>query len=312
VLRAIFYRAEDEKESSSSVSIGKKFRYCSLNLPQNQLQMKQFTEKQRYELNAYLQAGKSKDEIAQLLGFHRSTIYREVCRNATKPDNTYDPEHAHQLYEWRKQERKHAIKFTDEIRQRAIFWLVNYQHSPEQIAGKCKKEHIPMVSHERLYQWIWEDKKKGGYLYMNLRRTGRTYRKRKNRNQNRGWIKDRVDISQRPEIVERKERFGDLEIDTIIGKNHSGAILTINDRATGKLWTKKLPNREARYVTAVTIDMLMPYKEFIHTITSDNGSEFAGHKQIAEALDINFYFARPCHSWERGANENLNGLIDST
>jgi IS30 family transposase len=271
--------------------------------------MKQFTEGQRYELNAYLQSGKSKDEIARLLGFHRSTIYREICRNKTKPDNSYYPWHAQQIYEWRKKERKRSVKFTDEIRKRAFFWLRNYQFSPEQIAGSCKENDIPMVSHERLYQWIWEDKKKGGLLYMDLRRTGRKYRKRKNMMQNRGWIKDRVNISQRPDIVDNKERFGDLEIDTIIGKNHSGAILTINDRATGKLWTKKLPNKEAKYVTAATIEMLMPYKEVIHTITSDNGTEFAGHKNIAKELDIKFYFARPYHAWERGANENLNGLI---
>jgi len=271
--------------------------------------MKQFTEKQRYELNAYLQIGKSKDEIATLLGFHRSTIYREICRNSGKQGESYSAYSAQRYYENRKYLRQRPIKFTVEMEYYARFLLTKRHYSPEQIAGRCKQSHIPMLSHESLYQWIWEDKKKAGDLYTYLRRQGRKNRKRKNKNRDRGWIKDRVDISQRPTIVEKKERFGDLEIDTVIGKNKSGVILTINDRATGKLWTMKLPTKEAKYVTAATIYLLEPYKELLHTITSDNGSEFAGHKEIAKELGIKFYFARPYHSWERGANENLNGLI---
>ena len=271
--------------------------------------MKQFTEKQRYELNASLQVGKSKDEIATLLGFHRSTIYREICRNNGKSGESYEAYSAQRHCENRKILRQRETKFTIEMEQIARFLLIERQYSPEQLSGACKLKSIPMVSHERLYQWIWADKKKGGNLYTHLRRTGRKYRKRKSATHNRGWIKDRVDISQRPKIVEKKVRFGDMEIDTIIGKNRSGAILTINDRATGKVWTKKLPNKEARWVTAATIDILRPYKGLIHTITSDNGSEFGGHKEIAKELGVKFYFARPYHSWEKGANENLNGLI---
>lgn len=271
--------------------------------------MKQFTEKQRYELNAYLQAGKNKDEIAALLGFHRSTIYREIRRNKFKSSDAYDPDYAHYRYELRKEQRVRAQKFTKEMESYARFLLTERHYSPEQIAGRCKLNQISMISHELLYGWIWKDKKKGGELHTYLRRQGRKYRKRKNKNQDRGWIKDRVDISNRPKIVEKKKRFGDLEIDTVIGKNKSGVILTINDRATGKLWTMKLPNKEAKYVTAATIYLLEPYKELLHTITSDNGTEFAGHKEIAKELGIKYYFARPYHSWERGANENLNGLI---
>jgi len=271
--------------------------------------MKQFTEKQRYELNAYLQAGKSKEEIAALLGFHRSTIYREICRNGGKQGEVYEAYSAQRYYENRKILRNRETKFTYKMEHMARFFLIERHYSPEQIAGSCKRADIPMVSHERLYQWIWADKKKGGNLYTYLRRTERKYRKRGSKNENRGWIKGRVDISKRPKIVEKKERFGDLEIDTVIGKNKSGAILTINDRATGKLWTMKLPNKEAKYVTAAAIYLLEPYKGLLHTMTSDNGSEFAGHKEIAKELGINFYFAKPYHSWERGANENLNGLI---
>ena len=110
-------------------------------------------------------------------------------------------------------------------------------------------------------------------------------------------------------LLWRKKRWGDLEMDTIIGKNNKGAILTINERKTGWLWTYKLPSKEAKYVAAATVQLLRPYKGRIHTITSDNGSEFADHQYIAKELGIDFYFAKPHHPWERGANENLNGLI---
>ena len=110
-------------------------------------------------------------------------------------------------------------------------------------------------------------------------------------------------------LLLRKKRWGDLEMDTIIGKNNKGAILTINERKTGWLWTYKLPSKEAKYVAAATVQLLRPYKGRIHTITSDNGSEFADHQYIAKELGIDFYFAKPHHPWERGANENLNGLI---
>ena len=125
----------------------------------------------------------------------------------------------------------------------------------------------------------------------------------------RGRIVGRRSIEQRPTIVEEKQRFGDLEIDTIIGRNHQGAILTINDRSTGMLKMKKLSGKNAEELAKATINLLQDWKPFLHTITADNGKEFAQHQAIAQALDIDFYFAHPYHSWERGANENLNGLI---
>ena len=146
-------------------------------------------------------------------------------------------------------------------------------------------------------------------MYRSLRRQGRNHGRRKNKYKDRGQIKSRLSIAERPAIVDKKSRFGDLEIDTIIGKGQQGAILTINDRKTGYLWTCLLPSKEAKYVTAATLDLLEPYRGCIHTITSDNGTEFAGHQEIAKELNIKFYFARPYHSWERGANENTNGLI---
>jgi len=165
------------------------------------------------------------------------------------------------------------------------------------------------VSHECIYQYIWKDKKQGGHLFEKLRHTGRKYRKGGDSKDKRGILKDRVSIDDRPTIVDEKVRFGDLEIDTVIGQNHQGALLTINDRVTSLVWIQLLEGKHSEPLTKATIQALMPLKQQIKTITADNGKEFARHQEIAKELNINFYFAKPYHSWERGANENTNGLI---
>ena len=160
-----------------------------------------------------------------------------------------------------------------------------------------------------MYRWIWEDKRKKGTLYKYLRRKGKKYNKRRNSLAGRGYIPNRVDIEERPAIVDLKERFGDLEIDTVIGSNHKGALVTINDRLTSKVWIRKLSGKDAAPLALKTIEALQPIKDLIHTITADNGKEFAKHQEIAKELQISFYFYKPYHSWERGANENTNGFI---
>ena len=156
---------------------------------------------------------------------------------------------------------------------------------------------------------FWLDKKQGGQIYIHLRTSGKRYRERGAKKDRRGIIKGRIGIEKRPQSVELMESSGDLEIDTIIGRNHQQAIVTINDRATGYLWMKKVPFRTTALVQKATVELLLPVKELLTTITSDNGKEFANHQIISEKLDVGFYFARPYHSWERDANENLNGLI---
>ena len=142
-----------------------------------------------------------------------------------------------------------------------------------------------------------------------MRTAGKRYRKRGSTKDKRGKIIGRIDISERPEIVEQRERIGDLEIDTIIGKNHQGAVVTINDRVSGKVKMQKLESKNAEQLAQATIALLGPVKPYLHTITSDNGKGFAAHKTVSDALEIDFFFATPYHSWERGSNENLNGLI---
>jgi transposase, IS30 family len=270
--------------------------------------MKHLTKEQRYTIAEMNQQGFSQKDIAKVIDKNESTVSRELARNCDKRNGEYRCELAQQKYETRQKEKPKRVVFTAEIEAYVRDKLAQ-KLSPEQIVGEARKQGITCVSAEYIYQVIWKDKRNGGELYKNLRTQGKRYRKRGSAKDKRGIIKDRVDIDQRPKEVELKERIGDLEIDTIIGQNHQGAIVTINDRATGMLKMKKLDGKNAEELAKAVIEILQEWKPFLHTITADNGKEFAEHKMISEALDLDFYFAHPYHSWERGANENLNGLI---
>lgn len=270
--------------------------------------MKHITEHQRYTISVLLAEGKSRTAIAKSIGKDKSSITRELKRNSDDRNKEYKHELAQKKYKRRQAEKPKKVYFTASVKQYVLNGLAQY-YSPEQIVGRAKIEGVACVSHERIYQYIWQDKKAKGKLYENLRHKGRMYRKRGNLKDRRGIIKNRVDISERPPIVDAKVRFGDLEIDTVIGKNHQGALLTINDRVTGLVWIRLLEGKESDPLTKCAIEALMPIKHQLHTITADNGKEFAKHEIIAKELDLDIYFAKPYHSWERGANENTNGLI---
>ena len=271
---------------------------------------KHITEKQRYEISALLQTGQSKSSIATELKVHKATISREIARNCDKRSGKYDPDLAHRKSVERMSSRRHAVKLTDSMKER-IDSLLLEGWSQEQNHVQQTANGEDMVSHET-NKYVYEDKRlkhKGKQLSKHLRRKGRKYANRGSRYRSRGVIAGRVDIGQRPAIADRKERFGDLEGDTIIGKNHKGAILTIIDRRTGFLWMSKLSGKEASPLATKTVEMLASIKGIIHTLTVDNGKEFAKHADFAGQLEIDVYFAHPYHSWERGANENTNGLI---
>ncbi len=255
-----------------------------------------------------LQEEYPQNEIAKVIGVNKSTISRELKRNCDKRSGKYNNDLAHRKAQDRKKGKLHAQKLTYKMQKR-IRKLLKRGYSPEQIAGRERLDGREMVSHETIYQWIWQDKRRGGDLHKFLRRQGRKYAKRGSKNAGRGHIPNRVDIDQRPKEVDDKIRFGDLEIDTIIGKNHKGAILTINDRVSGRVWIRKLTGKDAALLAKKTRQALRKVKHIIRTITADNGKEFAKHEEISQKLEINFYFCKPYHSWERGANENTNGLI---
>ena len=268
--------------------------------------MKHITIEQRYEIFAYLKCKKSKTFIAKALGVHKSTIGREIIRNSTKTGK-YNPKFAQELSIERKERFGRKRKFTIEIKSFVVEKIETEQWSPKQIVGYCSKNHLPMVSHERIYQYVRYDKKVGGKLYQNMRH------KLKHRKRPVGKfipIKNRVSIDERPEIINKKERFGDWEIDTIIGDNQKGAIVTITERTTNFFLMKKLSKgKDAHALAAVVILMLMPYKAYVHSITTDNGTEFAEHEQIAKKLGTKIYFTHPYSSWEKGLIEYTNKLI---
>jgi len=270
--------------------------------------MSHLTLAERYEISILNGQGRSKAEIARAVGRHRSTIGRELERNPDGRSGRYRPELAQRKAETRHGQKNKHEAFGPGVRAFVTRWLKE-DYSPEQVKGHADRTKRPCVSPERIYQFVWRDKKAGGTLYRHLRTRGKKYRKRGDKKAGRGHIPNRTGIGQRPAVVDRKERLGDLEIDLIIGRDHKGALLTINDRATGMLKMAHVKSKEAKEIEAGALELLEDWAPFLCTITSDNGKEFANHERIAEELGIDFYFARPYHSWERGANENLNGLV---
>ena len=267
---------------------------------------KQLSQAQRYQIEILKKAGKNQKEIAELLGVSAPTISRELNRN--KGQKGYRPKQAQIKADKRRKQAAKATKMT-----LALIILIEARivldWSPEQVSGQLKAELDILISHERIYQHIWTDKRHGGTLYTHLRQSNKKRKKQYGSKDKRGQIRNRVSIDERPAIVAEKTRIGDWEIDTVIGQNHQGALVTIVDRVSKFTLIKKVDSKHAEVVTAATIILLQPYLDKTLTITADNGKEFAGHETLKEQLSANVYFAHPYCSWERGLNENTNGLI---
>ncbi|HAT67201.1 MAG TPA: IS30 family transposase [Flavobacteriaceae bacterium] len=208
----------------------------------------------------------------------------------------------------RRKAKRNYYKFTPEVAEFVTEKLLA-DWSPEQISGYAKRWKLFSISHERIYQFILENKTQGGELYKHLRHQNKKYRKRYGCPKRQSPIKNRVMIDERPSIVEDKARIGDWEIDTIIGKNHKQAVLSIVERLSKFTLLKKLEAKNSESVKIALTSALASYKKHVHTITSDNGSEFAQHQEVSVQLEADFFFAHPYSSWERGLNENTNGLI---
>jgi IS30 family transposase len=270
--------------------------------------MSHLTQEQRYTIDVLRKEKYSQTDIAERIGRDKSVVCRELQRNSDKRSGAYKADLAERKCAERHQLKPKKIYFTEAVKSHVNEYLEK-DYSPEQITGASKKEGIVYVSHERIYQYVWQDKKQGGNLYKHLRTKGKRYRKRGASKDRRGQIVGRIGIENRPKIVDEKTRFGDVEIDLVIGEHHKQALLTINDRLTGMVKIRKVESKEALGIEQAVTEALQDWKPFLHTITSDNGKEFANHTAIAKELNTSYYFARPYHSWERGANENLNGLI---
>ena len=267
---------------------------------------KQLTEIERYQIEGYLKVGFSQKQISEELGKSPSTISRELCRN--RGLRGYRPKQAHRLASQRKREARKAIKVTQEV----TGWvetLIRQELSPAQVAAYISKEHGVSLHHETIYQLVLADKVRGGDLYTHLRIMSKPYRKRYGSYDNRGRIRNRRSIEERPAVVDRKNRLGDWEGDTIIGKGRKGALLTMVERKSLSVVIGKLSGKNAEALATELIDRVTEIGAPMKTITFDNGLEFADHGRISETLDVDIYFAHPYSSWERGANENTNGLI---
>ena len=269
--------------------------------------MSHLTYAQRYTIEVSLNTGKSFSEIACLIGVHKSTISRELQRNSDARNGFYRSKLAERKCVQRHRLKPKSVKFDDQVQAR-VNDLLEKDYSPEQVTGYLKKNGEPSVSHERIYHQIWADKKNNGTLHTHLRSKGRRYRKRGSSKDSRGVITGRVGIEKRPEEANKRTTFGHFEIDTIVGKNHKGAIITLNELSSGMLWMKKVSSRDAKLVREKLCETLDEIRPFLKTITSDNGKEFAQHQDITDQY-CDFFFADPYSPWQRGANENLNGLI---
>ena len=251
------------------------------------------TTSQRYEINAYLKCNKSQKFIAEQIGVSESCISRELKRNELKRGG-YNPQKAQENANIKKERFCNNRRFTKRIKDFVDEKLIKEQWSPAQIVGYCKKHEINMVSVERIYQYIRQDKKDGGKLYMQLRHQLK-HRARPVTGK-REIIKNKKSIDERPDIVLTNEEFGHFEVDLIIGAEHKEAILTIVERKTKFLLMEKLKSKNAKELAKTMVNMLLPYKNAIKTITSDNGTEFAEHQYINQKLECDFYFAHPYSS----------------
>jgi len=273
-------------------------------------QYRQLTMDDRIEIYALRQAGNSLAHIARCLRVHRSTICRELARNTGR--RGYRPRQANQRALERRTLAPKALKM---IAQTVAYieHKIRQQHSPEQIAGRMKVDpdyHGHTVSHERIYQHIWQDKANGGHLWRHLRIGGRKKkRKRYGKHDFRGKIPHRVGIEKRPKIVQTKRRLGDWEADTIIGKYHRGAVISVVERKSQFTLLGNVTHKTAPAVREQMVKHLRPHRHRVHTITTDNGREFSEHQTLSRKLQAKIYFADPYQAWQRGLNEQVNGLI---
>lgn len=272
---------------------------------------KQLTYKERVTLSVLRHQGLSIRSIAGLMGRHFSTIYRELDRNRCHiTDGSYRPSKAQRRTRARRSRSRRNLHYSH-----ADFLLVRKllrrKWSPEQIVGHIRRFKLMKrrLSHETIYQYIWRDKANGGILWKYLRQSPKQRRKRYRAYDSRGRLAGKRHISERPPSVETRRYKGHWEIDTVFGKGSNHCIVTLLERKSGYVIIGKLPNKSTGALNKKASKLIRRHPGSFKTITADNGTEFHQYKHIEEQLGVTFYFATPYHSWERGSNENVNGLI---
>ena len=266
---------------------------------------KQLTSEQRYTISVLLQNRTKQKEIAKAINVSPSTVSREIRRNSgVRGRYNWETAQANAVQTKRRKPGNHSIN--KDVMEEARHLLVTEQWSPEQISGVLGKDG-KYISHETIYRMIRKDKAEGGTLYKHCRH--KLKRRARPVGGRRISIPNRTSISERPAEVDGK-RFGDFEMDTIVGRGNHGAIVTLIKRSTSMLFMRKLKKgKNAKELARTVIHLLSPFKEHVKSITTDNGTEFACHEMIGKSLGVTIYFADPYASWQKGAIENANGLI---
>jgi IS30 family transposase len=269
----------------------------------------QITAAERYPLGLLRRQGLTPAGMARLLGRHRSTIGRELRRNRTHHDGSYRPQLAHWYARGRRSRSRRNRRFT------AADWgrvqsLVREDWSPEQVAGRLRRDGVLAISHETIYRYLWADKAAGGSLYTHLRGARKQRRKRYGRYDSRGRLAGKRPITARPAAVATRRQLGHWEADTVLGAGPAGAcVLSMVERQTGYVVLGKLRQRLAVEVNQRARRLIHAQPHPVRTITVDNGTEFHDYATLERATGTRFYFATPHHAWERGTNENTNGLL---
>lgn len=277
---------------------------------------KQLSLENRHQIKALLNAGLNQSEIAKNIGVHRSTICRELTRNVAKRGPTakqYIPLKAEEKTMHRHQTKPKRRRFSELLKKQTRQWLTEEKLSPELITARWKLSGQQGVSGETLYRWIWQAKHNKDpvdrLLYKHLKH-GRRKRRRGHYQDSRGHLRGRVPISQRPKVVDKRRRIGDLEVDLMMGKAHKSALLVITDRATLLIGIEKVTTRKADPITEAILSKLSGFSSaWIKTITVDNDKAFARHRKIAQALNAKVFFTRPYTSQDKGTVENRIGVL---
>ncbi len=268
----------------------------------------QITSGERYMLSALKRQGFNPSKIARALGRHRSSISRELHRNSSTWDGGYRPFVASHRTRARRSQSRRNRQFTHEDF-RLVESLLRRRWSPEQISGRLRREGMLSISHETIYVHVWNDKASGGGLYTHLRCASKKRRKRHNSYDSRGRLAGKRHISERPAAVEKRRSIGHWEIDTVVGAGAKDCVATLVERKTGYAFIGKLADRSKMGMSKRLRMLIRRAPDRFQTMTSDNGTEFHDYGSVEAATGVKFYFATPYHSWERGSNENFNGLL---
>jgi IS30 family transposase len=269
---------------------------------------RQLTPDERYMLAAFRMQGLSQAQMARELGRHRSTVGREFRRNCSRLDGHYRPSKAQERANGRRSRSRRNRRFTPEDFA-TVEGLLCRQWSPEQVAGHLRRSGQLRISHETIYRHVWRDKAAGGLLYTHLRGARKRRRKRYGAYDSRGRLAGKRPIAERPAEVEAREQVGHWEVDTVMGTGSRDCVVTLVERKTGLVLIGKLSDRTKESFNRRVIRLILRHEGAFITLTADNGTELHGYERVERRTGVVFYFARPYHSWERGSNENANGLI---